>query len=175
LTTDGVGANDWLVSAECYWCSSTDDLRNPPLGACSDCWVFACELHAERDTNIGKWKCFDGVAKLLSAAAGLDDVDEVEDTPIADPAELAERFPRIAAATEVEREYWSRRTGELAEASMRVAPDRTIAMAQADPERILLAHAVGIVRHFLPPPARLEAAAEARLVSGRLGHLLRLV
>lgn len=51
----------------------SDDPRDP-LGTCSDCWVFACNVHAELDrANLGKWKCFDGVAQLLSAGAGFDD------------------------------------------------------------------------------------------------------
>jgi hypothetical protein len=161
------------MSAECYWCASgAEDVLNPPLGACSDCWVFCCELHAERDTNIGKWQCFDGVAKLLSAAAGLDETEDVDGPPIADPVQLAERFPRIAAATETERELWRGRSAELVEAARRAAPDRMPDMMEADPEMALLAHAVGIVRHYLPPQDRLDLGTEAPRPSGRLGRLL---
>ncbi len=82
------------MPAECYWCS-IDDVApdNPPLGTCSDCWVFACLEHAERDKNLGKWKCFAGVAKLVTVAAGLDDPDDVDDPPIRTAQELSEPSP----------------------------------------------------------------------------------
>ena len=163
------------MSAECYWCSTgDDDLQNAALGTCSDCWVFACHEHAERDANVGKWKCFDGVAKLLATAAGLEDPEEVEDPPIADPQELALRFPRIASQTEAERAHWSHRSDDLLRAVEQAAPDRVATMLQRDPAMTLLGHAVGIGRHFLRGPS-IDAAGEGPRMSGRLGRVVEAV
>lgn len=160
------------MSAECYWCSTNDEELRPPLGVCSDCWVLTCAVHAERDTNIGKWKCFDGVAKLLSVAAGLDEADDVTDRPISTAAELTARFPRIASASEAERTYWSPRTQEIGAAVDRAVPDRHERILQSDANLVLLGHAVGIVRHFVPKRDELERDVGGPRVTGRLGLVL---
>ena len=162
------------MSAECYWCvtARTAD-PHPPLGTCSDCWVFACEVHAERDTvNVGKWVCFDGVARLVSAGAGLDDVTDDGDEPITSAAELTIRFPRLASETADERGRWRDDVARIAVLAEELSPHE-----QVSPEQVqLLAEAVGLVRHFLP--ARRNLAFEARptgprpRASGRLGTLV---
>jgi hypothetical protein len=164
------------MAAECYWCATTSSVEpHPPLGTCSDCWVFACDTHAERDTaNVGKWKCFDGVAKLLSAGAGFDDAVDEPDGAITTATELKLRFPRIATETESDREYWRERGDELIQAAARVDPERSAALEDGGEERrLLLADAVGVVHHYLPPRRSLMLEQrEAPRVGGRVGRLV---
>jgi hypothetical protein len=163
------------MAAECFWCSSENaDPQYPPLGTCSDCWVFACGdyPHAERSKALGKWKCFDGVAKLVAAGAGLEDAEDLDEPPIADPDQLAARFPVITAVTADSRRHWSERSDELMAAARRTAPDR-IPYMERDEQRAreMLAHATGIIDHFLPIGVHAEAAGPGP--SGRLGQLVQ--
>src|SRR5262249_16032737 len=146
---------------------------------CSDCWVFACDTHAERDTNLGKWKCFGGVAKLLSAGAALDD-ESPEDIPITSSAELSSRFPRIAALTEGSRAEWTKRTDAITRGVGELTPERSSAIADSDRRLALLADAVGIVRYFVPREKEFDVAAgvesvERPRVEGRIGQLADMV
>jgi len=169
------------MAAQCYWCvTNRDAVLGDPLGTCSDCWVFSCGDHAERDAAIGKWRCFDGVAKLVAAGAHFEDAESANGEPISTSAGLHERFPRIAADTFETRAHWREQSGRLAETAVRVArelPGPEIADGDLDPE--LLADAVGIVAHYLPPrgepSVRLELVAEppGAPLGGRLGRLLQ--
>jgi hypothetical protein len=139
------------MAAQCYWCHTNDEELKDPLGTCSDCWVFACDTHAELDTaNLGKWKCFDGVAKLASAGAGFDEVDEAAGLAISSTEELEQRFPRIASATAAEREEWRARMSETLPVARQIDPDRAAWLSEGHRER-LLADAIGILRHFVAP------------------------
>lgn len=161
------------MAADCYWCSSIhEDPQYPPLGTCSDCWVFACgELHAERDQALGKWKCFGGVAKLVAAGAGLEESEDLDEPPIADPDQLAARFPHITALTLDERRRWSQRGDRLIAAAELSAPDRMPYMMENEAHaRQMLAHAAGIIDHFLPIGSGVDDVGPR--VSGRLGDLV---
>jgi hypothetical protein len=165
------------MGARCYWCVATDrDPERDPLGTCSDCWVFACDVHAELDAaNRGKWECFDGVARLLSAGAGFDDADDVSHEAITSQAEFRERFPRIAEETVGERQEWHERTDDLLEKARLIAPEDVGRTAPGEEQRLLLADAVGVLRHYLPAQARYAFMVDPRpehRIRGRLGRLL---
>jgi hypothetical protein len=152
LTSSRHAAHDPLVSAECYWCHIGQTERQPPLGVCADCWVLSCDVHAERSRGLGKWRCFDGVAQLLTVGAGLEDEADdgrAHEPPITDPDELAERFPALAARTSEDRARWTDRRDALLNAVAAVAPDRYDAIVNRDQQGwLLLAHAIGLVEHF---------------------------
>lgn len=174
------------MAAECYWCVTTGEAApEPPLGACSDCWVFACQTHAERDLSLGKWQCFGGIAKLLSVGAGFDEGSREEG--IASLVELNRRFPRLAAATADSRTEWEQRGDVVANAAEITARDQPSDVTYTDDEVALLANAVGMVRHFLPETGRTDLpfgamgiTGESNLspeseITGQLGDLLHLL
>lgn len=169
------------MGSDCYWCAvgTADDGEGVAVGTCSMCWVFACLVHGERERGLGKWRCWADLAAGLSVAAGLDDAaDAPEPAGLQTSPDLATRFPRTAQRTAVERARWYQRRTELARraVNLTVDPPPLDRFDYTDERRqLLLADAVGITMHFLPPQQMVgiqEVTRRPPPVAPRLGWLV---
>jgi len=106
-----------------------------PLGTCFECSVFGCAGHAEMDQGSGKWICFQSVASILAASAGIG--TSKGELVVRDHGAFEHRFPIVASHTVNHRQH----AFDLL-TSRGGTPDTG--------QRQLLADAVGVARALAP-------------------------
>lgn len=126
-----------------------------PMGLCFECSTLACAGHAEMDHGSGKWICFQCIAKMAAASAGVG--RKTAGMTLTTSEEFETRFPALAGATADQRAE--------ARASMGGEVD-----ARPPAARPLLADAVGIARSLVPenhtPAPHVETLMSADIGAG---------
>lgn len=107
-----------------------------PMGLCFECSTLACAGHAEMDHGSGKWICFQCIARMAAASAGVG--RRTSGMTLTTSEEFETRFPALASATTDER--------AAARATM-TGSGEVQPPAASQP---LLADAVGIARSLVP-------------------------